>query len=84
MPARSAKDARAVRGAQFAAAPPGSRSPQPPFQTRAGRRESQQANLDALRLVLDDDDRAAIARLPKDGRVVNVDFAPAWDPPDVR
>ena len=51
---------------------------------RAGRRESQQANLDALRLVLDDDDRAAIARLPKDGRVVNVNFAPAWDPPEVR
>ena len=49
---------------------------------RAGRRESQQENLDALRLVLDDDDRAVIARLPKDRRVVNVDFAPAWDPPD--
>jgi 2,5-diketo-D-gluconate reductase B len=50
---------------------------------RAGRRESQQENLDALRLVLDDDDRAAIARLPKDQRVVNVDFAPVWDPPEV-
>jgi 2,5-diketo-D-gluconate reductase B len=37
-----------------------------------------------LRLVLDDDDRAAIARLPKDRRVVNVDFAPTWDPPETR
>ncbi len=49
---------------------------------RAGRRESQQENLDALRLVLDDDDRAVIARLPKDQRVVNVDFAPVWDAPE--
>jgi 2,5-diketo-D-gluconate reductase B len=49
---------------------------------RAGRRESQQENLDALRLVLDDDDRAAIGRLPKDQRVVNVDWAPPWDPPE--
>lgn len=47
---------------------------------RAGRRESQQENLDALRIDLDDDDREAIARLPKDRRIVNVDFAPAWDP----
>jgi 2,5-diketo-D-gluconate reductase B len=37
-----------------------------------------------LRLVLDDDDRAAIARSPKDRRVVNVDFAPTWDPPETR
>jgi len=49
---------------------------------RAGRRESQQQNLDALRLVLDDEDRAAIARLPKDQRVVNVAWAPRWDPPE--
>jgi 2,5-diketo-D-gluconate reductase B len=48
---------------------------------RAGRRESQQENLDALRLELDADDRAVIARLPKDQRVVNVDWAPVWDPP---
>jgi 2,5-diketo-D-gluconate reductase B len=48
---------------------------------RAGRRESQQENLDALRLKLDDDDRAVIARLPKDQRVVNVDWAPIWDAP---
>jgi 2,5-diketo-D-gluconate reductase B len=49
---------------------------------RAGRRETQQQNLDALRLLLDDDDRAAIARLPKDNRIVNVAWAPPWDPPE--
>lgn len=49
---------------------------------RAGRRESQQENLDALLLTLDDEDRATIARLPKNGRVVNVDWAPVWDPPE--
>ncbi len=49
---------------------------------RAGRRESQQANLYSLQVQLDDEDRAAIARLPKGGRVVNVDFAPVWDPPE--
>jgi 2,5-diketo-D-gluconate reductase B len=48
---------------------------------RAGRRESQQENLNALRLTLDDDDRAIIALLPKDQRVVNVDWAPVWDSP---
>jgi 2,5-diketo-D-gluconate reductase B len=46
---------------------------------KAGRRESQQANLDALKLVLDEDDRAAIAALPKTQRMVNPGFAPAWD-----
>jgi 2,5-diketo-D-gluconate reductase B len=46
-----------------------------------GRRKSQQENLDALRLTLDDDDRAIIALLPKDQRVVNVDWAPVWDSP---
>ena len=35
--------------------------------------------LEALRLALDDDDRRAIARLPKDKRCVNPGFAPAWD-----
>jgi len=48
---------------------------------KAGRRESQQANLDALKIVLDDDDRRAIAGLPKDRRCVNPSFAPAWDKP---
>ena len=41
--------------------------------------ESQQANLDALKLVLDDDDRKAIAALPKNQRFVNPAFAPNWD-----
>ncbi|HUZ63006.1 MAG TPA: aldo/keto reductase, partial [Acetobacteraceae bacterium] len=46
---------------------------------KAARRESQQANLDALRITLDDADRTAIAALPKDQRFVNPGFAPAWD-----
>jgi 2,5-diketo-D-gluconate reductase B len=46
---------------------------------KASRRESQQANLDALRIELDDSDRAAIAMLPKDQRFVNPGFAPKWD-----
>ena len=46
---------------------------------KASRRESQQANLDALKLKLDDEDRKAIAALPKDKRFVNPGFAPAWD-----
>jgi 2,5-diketo-D-gluconate reductase B len=39
----------------------------------------QQENMDALRLMLDDADRAAIAALPKDQRLVSPAFAPAWD-----
>jgi 2,5-diketo-D-gluconate reductase B len=46
---------------------------------KASRAESQQANLDALKLQLDDDDRKAIAALPKTQRFVNPSFAPAWD-----
>ena len=46
---------------------------------KASRSESQQANLDALKLKLDDADRKAIAALPKDRRCVNPGFAPAWD-----
>jgi 2,5-diketo-D-gluconate reductase B len=46
---------------------------------KASRKESQQANLDALRVTLDDDDRMAIAGLPKDQRLVNPAFAPEWD-----
>jgi 2,5-diketo-D-gluconate reductase B len=46
---------------------------------KAGRPESQRENLAALNLVLDDADRAAIATLPKDQRMVNPPFAPAWD-----
>ena len=46
---------------------------------KTSRRESQQANLDALKVRLDDDDRKKIAALPKDRRCVNPGFAPAWD-----
>jgi 2,5-diketo-D-gluconate reductase B len=46
---------------------------------KAQRQSSQQANLDALKLQLDDDDRRVIAALPKDRRFVNPPFAPLWD-----
>lgn len=46
---------------------------------KASRAESQRANLDALHVRLDDEDRQAIAALPKDKRFVNPGFAPAWD-----
>jgi 2,5-diketo-D-gluconate reductase B len=46
---------------------------------KASRRESQQANLDALKITLDDADRKTIAALPKDKRCVNPGFAPDWD-----
>ena len=46
---------------------------------KASRRESQQANLDALKLRLDDEDRKTIAALPKNKRCVNPGFAPDWD-----
>jgi 2,5-diketo-D-gluconate reductase B len=46
---------------------------------KASRHESQKANLDALSVKLDDDDRNKIAALPKDQRFVNPGFSPAWD-----
>src|SRR5579859_501573 len=46
---------------------------------KAGRPESQKANLAALDIRLDDEDRAAIAALPKDQRFVQPPFAPDWD-----
>jgi 2,5-diketo-D-gluconate reductase B len=46
---------------------------------KAQRPESQQANLDALAVRLDDEDRKAIAALPKDQRCVKPPFAPDWD-----
>jgi 2,5-diketo-D-gluconate reductase B len=46
---------------------------------KASRPLSQQANLDALKVMLDNDDRRKIAALPKDGRCVNPGFAPVWD-----
>jgi 2,5-diketo-D-gluconate reductase B len=45
---------------------------------KAARAETQAANLAALRLVLDAEDLAAIAALPKDRRFVNPGFAPDW------
>jgi 2,5-diketo-D-gluconate reductase B len=46
---------------------------------KASRQESQRANLEALNVRLDEEDRRAIAALPKDRRCVNPAFAPAWD-----
>jgi len=46
---------------------------------KASRPESQKANLDAWHVGLDDEDRAAIAALPKNQRFVNPGFAPEWD-----
>jgi 2,5-diketo-D-gluconate reductase B len=46
---------------------------------KASRAESQQANLGALKVQLDDDDRKAIAALPKDQRFVKPGFSPVWD-----
>ena len=47
--------------------------------SKASRVESQQANLDAQNIGLDDEDMKAIAALPKNQRFVNPGFAPAWD-----
>ena len=46
---------------------------------KAGRAESQQANLDAMKFTLDDADRAAIVALPKNERFVNPATGPKWD-----
>jgi len=46
---------------------------------KASRRESQKANLDAQHVGLDNEDRQAIAALPKNQRCVSPGFAPAWD-----
>ena len=46
---------------------------------KASRRESQQANLEAVKIRLDDDDRKKIAGLPKNKRFVDPGFSPAWD-----
>ena len=48
---------------------------------KAQRAESQRANLEALSIELDDEDRAAIALLPKGERFVSPSWAPKWDPP---
>lgn len=41
--------------------------------------ESQKSNLEAASIQLDDEDRAAIAALPKDERFVRPPFEPDWD-----
>jgi 2,5-diketo-D-gluconate reductase B len=46
---------------------------------KAQRTESQQSNLDALKIRLDDEDRVTIAALPKDRRYVTPPFAPDWN-----
>jgi 2,5-diketo-D-gluconate reductase B len=46
---------------------------------KASRRESQRANLDALNIGLDDEDREAIAGLPKNKRCVDPAGGPDWD-----
>lgn len=46
---------------------------------KASSRENQLANLAALDVPLDAQDRALIAGLPKDQRVVSPDFAPDWN-----
>jgi 2,5-diketo-D-gluconate reductase B len=46
---------------------------------KASRAESQKTNLDALKVKLDDEDRKAIAALPKDRRFVNPGAALPWD-----
>ncbi|GAN77348.1 aldo/keto reductase [Acidisphaera rubrifaciens] len=46
---------------------------------KSSRPEGQRANLGALAVRLDDEDRRVIAALPKDQRCVNPPFAPAWD-----
>ncbi len=46
---------------------------------KSSRPEGQQANLDCLKVALDDADRKAIAALPKTQRCVSPGFAPDWD-----
>ncbi len=46
---------------------------------KASSRENQLANLAALNLRLDDEDRARIGALAKDRRLVSPDFAPQWN-----
>ena len=46
---------------------------------KASQVANQKSNLESLNLRLDDSDRAAIAALPKDRRLVNPPTAPKWD-----
>ncbi len=46
---------------------------------KAAGAERQKANLDCLAIKLDDEDRALIAKIPKDGRTISPAWAPTWD-----
>ena len=46
---------------------------------KASSEAHQRSNLEAVSLRLDDDDRAGIAALPKNRRLVNPGFAVGWD-----
>jgi 2,5-diketo-D-gluconate reductase B len=46
---------------------------------KASSHERRRENLDVLDFTLDDEDRAAIAKLPKDIRMVTAPWAPDWD-----
>jgi 2,5-diketo-D-gluconate reductase B len=48
---------------------------------KASSRKNQSSNLASFNVQLDDEDRALIATLPKDQRVVSPEYAPQWDPP---
>ncbi|MGS1032932.1 aldo/keto reductase [Burkholderia glumae] len=47
---------------------------------KAASRVNQSSNLESFKVQLDDEDRALIAALPKNQRVVSPEFAPQWDP----
>ncbi|MDA9406429.1 aldo/keto reductase [Bradyrhizobium sp. CCBAU 45384] len=49
---------------------------------KASSKANQSSNLASLKVQLDDEDRALIASLPKDQRVVSPEYAPQWDPPE--
>ncbi|HET9147883.1 MAG TPA: aldo/keto reductase [Acetobacteraceae bacterium] len=51
---------------------------------KAAHEAHQKANLAALSITLDDEDRRVIAALPKDQRLVDPSFSPSWDPPRAR
>jgi 2,5-diketo-D-gluconate reductase B len=46
---------------------------------KAQRPESQQSNLDALKIRFEDEDRVSVVALPKDQRFVKPPFAPDWN-----
>lgn len=48
---------------------------------KSSREATQRENLAALDITLDDDDRRAIAALPKDRRLVDMHTGVTWDPP---